>query len=135
MSEEVPTITFNGIKIPVEFGYKEVINDFKRMGLNLLELFTDDQVILTIMANDAVMLQIWYHYVSPHAESFESAIDQLTPANMHQFKEVFWQQVVNFTAPPMRPLATGMWKKLKEQLKSPEKFLENLSETSLPKQE
>jgi len=130
-----PSFKYNGTEISIEFGYKEVMGEFKKKGLDLFALFEGDETIMTIMANDRVMLQIWYHYVSPYAQSEEAAIENLKPHELHSFKEAFWQQVINFTQPQMRPLAVEMWKKLKERLKSPEKILKDSSSDSSEKPE
>ena len=126
-----PTIDFNGVKVPIEFGLKEAFKDFKGMGLNLLALFEDRSTLMTIMANDNVMVQVWYYFVKPHCESFDDALEHLTPAKMNIFREVFWQEVVNFSPAPMRKAATEMWKELKKELDSPNKmFASSSSESS-----
>lgn len=122
-----PTIEFNGVKVPIEFGFKEAFGDFKKMGLNLLALFEDRSTLMTIMANDNVMVQVWYYFVKPHCESFDDALEHLTPAKMNVFREVFWQQVVNFSPEPMRKAAAEMWKEAKKELNSPKKLFDDSS--------
>ena len=136
MSKQIaPSFFFNDTEIDIDFGYKEVVTDFKKMGLDLFGLFEGDETLMTIMVNDRVMLQVWLYYVKPYCESEEKAIAQLKPHDMHKFKEAFWQQVVNFTQPQMRALAVAMKAKLLERLKSPERILESSSSDSLEKQE
>lgn len=127
MSIEDPTFKYNGITIPVSFGYKEVTKDFKEMGLNLLQLFSDQGVMASIFINDELMLKIWFYYVKNHAATMDEAIETLTPQQMHAFKEAFWQAVVNFTVPQMRPTLVEMKKELDSALKSPAKNLRNSS--------
>ena len=130
-----PSFKFNDVDIPVNFGYKEVVSDFKKMGLDLFGLFEGQEVLMTILANDRVMLQVWLFYVKPYCSDEDAAIAQLRPHEMHKFKEAFWQQVVNFTQPQMRPLLVAMWKQVKERLDSPEEILRSLSSDSSEEQE
>lgn len=129
------SFNFKGVKIPIRITYKQAMFDFKDMGLNILNLFKDETIIMTIMSDDETMLQVWYSYVKKHASSFESAVEDLTPEDMHQFKDAFWEAVVNFTAPAMRPILQSMMEQVKEALASPEKSLSKRSSESLDEQE
>jgi hypothetical protein len=112
---------FQGTSVPIRITYKQAMFDFKDLGLNLLAIFQDGQTIATIMSNDEVMVHIWYEYVKPYTSTFENAIEALTPEDMHKFKEVFWEEVINFTAPPMRPILVAMMEQVREALSSPPK--------------
>jgi hypothetical protein len=135
MNEEAPTFKYNNITIPVTFGYKEVMGDFKKMGLNLLKLFEDQSVMTSIFMNDELMLEVWFHYVKNYATSMDEAVEHLTPQQMHVFKEAFWQAVVNFTAPQMRPTLIALKAELDQVLKSPAKNLRSSSFDSSEEQE
>ena len=127
-----PFFKHNGIKIPIVLSYKDAMFTFKKMGLNLLSIMEDgDNLILSIMSNDLVMLEVWHHYVKDHSPNMEEAIEELEATEMHQFKEAFWQAVVNFSPSPMRPLLSHMYQEVKKGLKQPEKIWKStLSESS-----
>jgi hypothetical protein len=119
---------FNGIKITISINHKQAMFKFKELGLDLYSLFDENSdTMLTIMAKDRVMLHILYDYVQPHCGSFEKALDYIDTELLSNFREVFWQEVVNFSPYPMRGSLEQMWVEAKKQLSSPEKISKNTS--------
>lgn len=133
---EPVTFKHNGINIPVKINYGKAVYTFPDMGLDLLKLFeTTEEIIFTIMANDKVMLEIWFHYVADHEVDKAAAIEELEPQEMHQFKNAFWSAVLGFTESSMRPILETYYREIKKGLKQPEKFLRSISSNSLDEQE
>jgi len=128
-------IMYDGTSIPIRITYKQAMFDFKDMGLNLLSIFKDEKTIMTIMADDEIMVNVWYSYIKDYTSSFEKAVEKLTPEDMHKFKEVFWDEVINFTAPPMRPILVTMMDQVREALSSAPKNLKEAYSKSLDEQE
>ena len=122
-----------GVNIPIRITYGTAMFTLQELGLDILAIFQDsEKVVMTIMANDNVMLKVWHHYVKDVEPDFNSAVEDLEATEMHQFKEAFWQAVVNFSSPPMQPLLEHIWKEVKKSLKQPEKTWKNISSEELP---
>lgn len=129
------TIDFKGTEIEIEITYKKAMFEFKKLGVNLLNIFEDESTMVTILTNDEVMLNIWYHYTSPYCESFEKAIGDITPEMLNDFRNKFWSEVVNFTNPSMRKALMEFKKMILKELQSVDVKLKEVSSKSLPTQE
>ena len=81
------------------------------------------------------MLKVWYHYVSPYCESFESSLDDITPEMLNEFRDKFWSAVVNFTNPSMRKALMEFKKMILKELQSVDVKLKEVSSESLASQE
>jgi hypothetical protein len=127
----VKKIKFKGNEIPIRISWKDAMFTFKDMGLNLLKLFEDGSALYTIMADDEVMVELWYHYVSKHTTTLESAIEDVDEDFMHEFKEAFWEAVLDFTNPQMRPMLLENRKLIMQELASPGESLKKRYSESL----
>lgn len=125
----------NGQTVQLNYTYFEAMNTFPGLGLDILGVVTDATPILQIMADDKTMIKVWYHFVKDLEPDFDEALKELKPAEMQQFKEAFWESVVNFSGPPMRETLNQMWDQVKKELKQPKKLLKNLSSDSPEEQE
>ena len=125
----------NGQTIQLNYTYFEAMNTFPELGLDILGIVTDTTPILQILADDKTMIKVWYHFVKDVEPDFDDALKALKPAEMQQFKEAFWESVVNFSSPPMRETLHQMWEQVKKELKRPKKLLKNLSSDSQEEQE
>lgn len=121
------------IEIPLKITYKNAMYDFKELGLNILNIFGENSsAVQTIMTDDEVMVKIWYFYIKKHhAGELESALEHLSPEEMNVFRELFWNEVINFMPPLTRPSLTLFMEKMKEEMSSPEKRLEQAYSESL----
>ncbi len=130
-------IRFKESDIPIKISYKQAMYDFKDMGLNLLAIFGEESsAVQTIMLDDEIMVQVWFSYVKKHhAGTLESALEELTPELMNDFREKFWNEVINFMPPLTRPSLNLFMEKMKEEMTSPEKRLEQAFSASSEEQE
>lgn len=130
-------IKFKDSEVSIKITYKQAMYDFKELGLNLLNIFDDgNSAVQTIMMDDQVMVHVWYHYIKKHhAGNLEEALEYLTPEDMNDFREKFWNEVINFMPPLTRPALNMFMEKMKEEMSSPEKRLEGLFSESLEEQE
>lgn len=123
----------NGREVQLELGYyiaSETLPDF---GLEIMDMFSaGNQVIPTIMLNDAIMIKILYHYVKQELDlewsEFLHELDK-TEHGLEKFKETFWNMVVGFSPPSVRNHLRKMWDEAKRQLKK------NLESSSSPSSE
>lgn len=127
-----PVYKFRGMPIPITITWKDAMYTFKDMGLNLLKIFKDQEVMFSIFADDELMINFWWFYIKDHASTMEEAMEDLTPEDMEIFKNKFWQAVVNFSTPLMRKSLIAMEKELRKELSSPNM---NLRSTSLESSE
>lgn len=123
-------------KIPMYMGYRLAQNEMSELGINVLNLFSENSnVIQTIMLDDQTMLKVWFFYVDEHlGVKYDEALQLLdeTPGGLEPFKQAFWEMVVGFTGPAVRPLAKQAWDQVRQQLK---KNLRTLSSDSLDESE
>lgn len=118
-------------KVPISINYYDATFTYDAMGLDILGIVTDQTPIIQIIADDKIMLKLWYHFVQDlEPEGFEVALRSLTTKEMQEFKEAFWDEVVNFSAPPIRETLRTAYQKVKDHLKRPENLLKNLSADS-----
>ena len=125
----------NDQTIRLNYTYFEAMNTFPDLGLDILGIVTDATPIIQIMADDKTMIKIWYHFVKDMEPDFEEALRSLKPAEMQQFKEAFWESVVNFSSPPTHKTLRQMWDQVKEELKRPKNLFKNTSLDSQVEQE
>ena len=130
----VRSIKYRGADVPIRITYKAAMFDLKDLGMNILGIFEDHTAITNMLINDEVMVKVWYYFVSPHASSLENAVEDLTSELMNEFREVFWEEVLNFTNPQMRPALREFMKMIKEELASPESNLRKALSDSLEEQ-
>ena len=128
-------LKFNGSEIPIEITYKSAWFELPELGIDLLTIFDGEKTLMNILTNEKVMIEVLYHFSKKHFSTLENMIDKLTPEVMHDFREVFWDEVVNFTNPQMRPALQETMTMLKKHLASPEKILELASLESLERPE
>lgn len=131
MSDSTPTFRHNGISIPVVFTYGDAMGDLRTLGLNLLDMGHADALYFTILANDEIMLEVWWHFVKKHEASKEEAMASLTPQQMETFKEAVWQAVLNFTPKGLRVYMQTVRKAVEKKINSPDAILNQLSQDSL----
>lgn len=123
------SIKFKGAEIPIKITYKSAWYDLPELGIDILNIFEDDKTVSNILINDRVMVNVLFYYVKGHCSTIESALEELTPEIMNEFREVFWNEVVNFTNPQMRPSLQEYMSMIKKELASPgEKLRQALSE-------
>ena len=79
---------------------------------------------MNILTNEKVMVELFHYYVKGHCSTMENMLEKLTPETMTEFREVFWNEVVNFTNPQMRPALQKTVEMIKKELASPERLLE-----------
>lgn len=120
-------IKFRGADISLQFAHKEAMFVFPKLGLNLLRIFHDQEVMLTILSDDEVMIKVWYHFVKDHCSSLEDAVEDLTPEMMAEFKDKFWEQTVSFTHAPMRRFLRQMKELVEKELSSTKMLTEQPS--------
>ena len=128
MTESAPPPSFyhNGNKVFVEFNYKNVMVDFKKMGLNLFDIYNDQRVIMQIFGDDETMIQVWFFYIKDYEASYDEAIERLEVKELQTFKEAFWSAVVNFSAPQMRAILIETKTILFKYLTDPSRIREEL---------
>lgn len=106
MSEKSPTIyVFQNkeydLKITYGFAIKTLLPKF---GIDLTNLLAEDvldKMLNQMFLNDDLPLRLWRYYVEQHlgADGIDEALDDLTPANLQQFKDVWWNSVKAFIGP------------------------------------
>lgn len=118
-------IKVKGIPIEVIVTYKMAMFDFKAYGLNMLKLFQDDNALMSVMVDDEMLINIMHYYCKEHVSTVEDLVDELdkNPDLMQEFRDQFWDAVLNFTNPLMREALRQTRKLIEEQLASPEKNL------------
>ena len=130
MSEKSSTIyTFQNheydLKITYGFAIKTLKTDF---GIDLTNLLADevlDKVLNQMFLNDDLPLRLWRYYVSKHLgeSGVDEALNDLTPANLQQFKDVWWNSVRLFIGPLRGEILSQI---LKE---APNLFKKNISQS------
>ena len=129
------TVKFNGIDIPIKITYKSAWFELPELGIDILNIFDGEKTIMNILTNEKVMVELFYYYAKSHCSTIEDMLGNLTSEVMTEFREVFWNEVVNFTNPQMRPALQETMTMLKKHLASPEKILELASSESLERPE
>jgi len=129
------TVKFNGIDIPIKITYKSAWFELPELGIDILNIFDGEKTIMNILTNEKVMVELFYYYAKGHCSTIDDMLEKLTPEVMGEFREVFWNEVVNFTNPQMRPALQETMTMLKKHLASPEKILELASLESLERPE
>lgn len=108
---------FDGKQIPIKITYKEAEEDLYNQGIDLLDMFSENHVgeaLQKILLNDRFMLKLWWNYIEPHVKmTYEEARDKLTPDGLQEFRDAFWEAVVNFTPPPVRKELREAWSQAK----------------------
>lgn len=125
---------YRGQKVPLKITYGLACGRLDELGLDILSLFEDDnQVIPTIMLNDKVMLRVRFYFLQEAGveDDWENSISDMTPQEMQNFKEAFWDEVVNFSPPPAREALRQFWVETKKRLKS-QKALSSSMSSDLP---
>lgn len=109
-------------EITMNLGYLFANTKLADFGLDILTIFQDgNNVVPTIMLDDATMLKVWYHYVKEATgDDWETSLETLdrTPGGLSQFKKAFWDMVVGFSDPSGRGLLEQMWTEAKKRLKA-----------------
>ena len=129
------TIKFMGTDIPIKISYKAAWFDLPDLGIDILDIFKDQSTMMAILTNDRVMIPVLYYFCDKHCSTLENAIENLTPSVMEEFREAFWNEVINFTSPQMRPALQETMKMLKTELASPEERLKRALSESLEEPE
>lgn len=111
----------NGREVQLELGYYIANETLPDLGLSIMTMFQEgNQVIQTILLNDAVMIKVLYHYVKADLGlewiEFLHELDK-TEHGLEKFKESFWNMVVGFSPPSVRNPLRKMWDEAKRQLK------------------
>ena len=125
------TVKFNGVDIPIKITYKSAWFDLPELGIDILNIFDGEKTIMNILTSEKVMVEVFYYFAKNHCSTIENMLENLTPETMNEFREVFWNEVVNFTNPQMRPALQKTVEMIKKELASPERILKvALSELS-----
>lgn len=112
--------TFRNKKIPLQFTFGTAMFFKQEFGLNMLALFEDDNLdnfCAMVSLHDEKILEIWWYYVEKHFSDRAECIDNLTRDSLTEFKEAFWDAIINFSDPAARPILTDLRKRLPELLK------------------
>lgn len=137
MSNKSPTaFVYKDEEIEIEITYGLAMKKFRKMGLNLLAILSDEQVMATMLLDDSVMVQVWHHYVEEETgDDFDTAIDELDPHGMKKFRDAFWQATINFTPPAAREVLEEGMKEVRKQIRLQGKKSKTTSSDSSEEQE
>ena len=106
MSEKSPTTyAFQNHDYELKIGYgfaNRVL--LPKFGIDLTNLLADDvldKMLNQMFLNDDLPLRLWRYYISEHLgeSAVDDALDDLTPASLQQFKDVWWNAVKVFIGP------------------------------------
>lgn len=125
--------SYNSQPVNLTFGYLEAYRELPKYGLDLLSIFdAENTVIQKIMLDDRVMLDVRFYFLKREglAADFEESLEDFTSVQMQQFREAFWEEVVNFSAPPARKALREMWTEAKRQLNSVDRISTSSSSNS-----
>lgn len=130
MSEKSPTTyTFQNHDYELKIGYgfaNRVL--LPKFGIDLTNLLADDvldKMLNQMFLNDDLPLRLWRYYISEHLgeAGIDDALDELTPASLQQFKDVWWNSVRLFIGPLRGEILANI---LKE---APNLFKKNISQS------
>lgn len=108
-------------------------------GINLLNLFEEgnmENLLATLALNDEKVIDIWWYHLEKEGFTDRAeCIDSLTRDNLTEFKNAFWNSIVNFSDPTARETLVNVKKRLPELLKlqvdnSINQALKSLNESS-----
>lgn len=138
---------FGKQEVTMYLGYRFAYNKLSDLGIDVFKVLEDGTTIANIMVNDALMIKVWFHYLSEalhagelsseYADDFQNlntdkCLDELDtmPGGLEPFKKAFWDMVVGFSPAQVRPTLQLQWDKVRKQLLDPEKL--STSSTSEP---
>jgi len=128
------TFRYGTDKVPMELGYAFATGKLEDLGIDVLSILSDGGATMQkILLDDRAMLKVWYHYVKEYnGDDWETAIEVLdnTQGGLEDFRESFYQLVVNFSPPQARKLLAQMWEKVKNDMRDSKRLKSLLSSSS-----
>lgn len=126
-------------EVPMYLGYRLAHTTLSDLGLDVLRVVVDDNVVASIMFNDELMLKIWFFYLQDAGveKEFEDALDILDedPKGLEPFRKAFWDMVVGFQPTSLHPTLRLLWKETEKRVKNlTEKDFTTSTSVSQPEQ-
>lgn len=120
MSIKEAKFTSQNIEFPINIKVGTAIFFKQEFKFNLLNLFEGDNVSVfleTMSLNDEKIIDLMWYYVKDKIEDKEAWIDSLERKDLTEFKDAFWEGVLNFSDLAARPVLQELRRQLPELLK------------------
>jgi len=125
-------------EVEMQLGYGLAYGKLFDLGLDILSVMKNGEVISTIMMDDSTMLKVWFYYLTEagviEPDNFSEALDVLDemPQGLAPFKKAFWDMVVGFSPTQAQPALREMWKAAEKQLKNAGEKISTISTSPSP---
>ncbi len=95
----------------------------EKFDIRLLQMFVDQEagenLLKELLLDDEKCLGLLWYFVEPQCEgkSFDDFLDIIQSGDLDKFRQVFWEEVANFSGPLKRNLVMQLWEMLQRELK------------------
>lgn len=118
------TFKLDNVEYPIELNYRLSLQELPKLGVRLNDIFADEDAASETMQNllldDEKTLLLAWHFIKDTASfGYDDFLDKMSPRKTDTFREVFWEEVANFSGALKENLLRDMWREFKKALKNP----------------
>ena len=125
---------FQNREYSLTIGWVQAVDEFPaNFDLHIADLVSDNvksqDTVNNIMLNDNIIIKLMWHYLKPHVEmEWVDFLKKVESKEVHDFRQVFWEAVLDFSGPLKVNLLKEIWAEMKKELQ--ELTLEKLDSKS-----
>jgi len=112
-------LKFKGKEYQFKLTYRKMLEDLpNKFNIHLGKIFTDNdlmqQTMLNLLVEDEVSIKLFHWAINSASLTYEDLLDDMDQKTLSDFRDCFWEEVVNFSDPLRKEASRALWEEYKK---------------------